>query len=131
MEDRVQEIQLLEARRQWYAAYIDGNVGLLDHIESDDFVLISEVGLLGKLDQLGSIAEAVAGDKWFARGSRAQDDILKLMPFGELVSIYGQGRVVGDARARPSLFFSELWQKLDGQWRVLSLHFTRVATQLP
>jgi hypothetical protein len=124
MEDTVHEHQLLETRRQWYAAYIDGNVGQLDHIESDNFVVINEIGLQGKLDQLGNIAEAVAADRWFARGSHAEDDIVELVPLGDLVSIYGQGRIVGDERARPGLYFSELWQKLDGQWRVLSLHFT-------
>lgn len=123
----MEESQLLETRRQWYAAYVDGNVGQLDHIESDDFVVICEAGLVGKLDQLGSIAEAVARDRWFSRGSRAEDEVVKLLPFGDLVSIFGQGRVVGDVRARPPLFFSELWQKLDGQWRVLSLHFTVAA----
>ncbi len=129
MEDKVDENLLLETRRQWYAAYIDGNVGQLDHIESDDFVVIDEAGLQGKLDQLGSIAEAVAADQWFARGSRAEDDIVKLVPYGDLVSIYGQGRIVGDERARPGLYFSELWQKLDRQWRVVSLHFTTTSAQ--
>ncbi|MGR2738104.1 nuclear transport factor 2 family protein [Billgrantia sp. Q4P2] len=120
--------KLLETRRQWYAAYIDGNVGQLDHIELDDFVLIDETGLEGKLDQLGGIAEAVAADRWFARGSHAEDIILRLVPLGDAVSIHGQGRIVDDAGIRPSLYFSELWQKENGEWRVLSLHFTHAAT---
>ncbi|MFQ3786417.1 nuclear transport factor 2 family protein [Halomonas sp. A29] len=127
MEDTVHE-KLLETRRQWYAAYLDGNVGQLDHIELDDFVLIDETGLQGKLDQLGGIAEAVATDQWFARGSHAEDIILKLVPFGDAVSIHGQGRIVDDARLRPGLYFSELWQKEDGEWRVMSLHLTHATT---
>lgn len=120
--------KLLETRRQWYAAYVAGNVGLLDHIQHDDFILIDETGLQGKLDQLGGIAEAVAANQWFARGSHAEDVILKLMPLGGAVSIYGQGRIVDDVRGRPSLYFSELWQKENGEWRVLSLHYTHAAT---
>ncbi|MGR4069727.1 nuclear transport factor 2 family protein [Halomonas sp. LR3S48] len=126
MEDTVHE-KLLETRRQWYAAYVEGNVGQLDHIELDDFVLIDETGLQGKLDQLGGIADAVAADRWFARGSHAVDSILKLVPLGDVVSIHGQGRVVDDVRIRPSLYFSELWQKVSGEWRVLSLHFSLAA----
>ncbi|MGQ4878555.1 nuclear transport factor 2 family protein [Billgrantia sp. LNSP4103-1] len=122
------ETLLLETRRQWYAAYIEGNVGRLDHIESDDLVVINEAGLQGKLDQLGNIAEAVAADQWFSRGCRAEDDVVKLLPYGNLVSIHGQGRIVGDGLARPGLYFSELWQKLDGQWSVVSLHFTTATT---
>ncbi|WP_111413038.1 nuclear transport factor 2 family protein [Billgrantia lactosivorans] len=127
MEGTVHE-KLLETRRQWYAAYIDGNVGRLDHLQRDDFVLIDETGLRGKLDQLGGIAEAVAADRWFARHSQAEDLILKLVPLGEAVSVYGHGRIVDGDRARFSLNFSELWQQEDGEWRVRSLHFTRTAT---
>ncbi|MBA2781025.1 nuclear transport factor 2 family protein [Billgrantia kenyensis] len=125
MEKTVQE-RLIETRRQWYAAYIGGNVGQLDHIESDDFVVINEAGLQGKLDQLGSIAEAVAHDRWFGRGSRVEDEIVKSVPLGEVVSIHGQGRIVDDSRESSEVYFSELWRKVDGQWRVLALHFTRV-----
>lgn len=124
MEGMVDDNLLLETRRQWYAAYIDGNVGRLDLIESDEFVVINEAGLQGKLDQLGSIAEAVAADRWFARGSRTEDTVVNLVHYGDLVSIHGQGRIVDDQRVRPVLYFSELWQKLDRQWRVVSLHFT-------
>lgn len=120
--------KLLETRRQWYAAYIDGNVGRLDHIELDEFVLIDETGLQGKLDQLGGIADAVAADQWFARGSQADDLVLKLVPLGDIVSVYGQGRIVDDDRTRYSLNFSELWQKENGEWRVLSLHFSKATT---
>nr|WP_267957773.1 nuclear transport factor 2 family protein [Halomonas zhangzhouensis] len=119
---------MLETRRQWYAAYIDGNVGRLDHIESDGFMVINAAGLQGKLDQLGSIAEAVAAGQWFARGSRAEDAILKVLALGNVVSIYGQGRIVGDERSRPWLHFSELWHKEDGEWRVLTLHFTMASS---
>ncbi|MCE8033193.1 MAG: nuclear transport factor 2 family protein [Halomonas sp.] len=116
--------KLLETRRQWYAAYIEGNVGQLDHIESDDFVLINEAGLQGKLDQLGNIAEAVAAGQWFARGSRAEDVTLRVLPLDDVVSIYGQGRIAEHDRSRPWLHFSELWCKENGEWRVLTLHFT-------
>ncbi|QTP53792.1 nuclear transport factor 2 family protein [Billgrantia sulfidoxydans] len=127
MEDTVHE-RLLETRRQWYAAYIDGNVGQLDHVQLDDFVLIDEAGLRGKLDQLGGIAEAVAADQWFARGSRAEDLVLKLVPLGEAVVVYGQVRILDEGRVRYHLNFSELWQKENGEWRVRSLHFTPAAT---
>ncbi|MDX5377804.1 MAG: nuclear transport factor 2 family protein [Halomonas sp.] len=127
MEDMVHE-KLLETRRQWYAAYVDGNVGRMDHIQLDDFVLIDEAGLRGKLDQLGEIAEAVAADRWFGRRSQAEDLVLELMPLGDVVSIYGEGRIVEDDRVRYRLNFSELWQRKNGEWRVRSLHFTKSAS---
>lgn len=116
--------KLLEARRQWYAAYLEGNVGQLDHFESDAFAVIGEAGLQGKLDQLGSIAEAVSADLWFARGSRAEDMLLKMTPLGEAVSFYGQCRIIGDDRVQSGFYFSELWHKEGAQWRVLFFHFS-------
>ncbi|WP_197038275.1 nuclear transport factor 2 family protein [Billgrantia saliphila] len=116
--------RLLETRQQWYAAYLDGNVGLMDEIECDDFIVVNERGLQGKMDQLGYVADAVGSNRWYARGSRAEDLTLKLVPLGDVVSIHGMGQVVGDVKQRAPLFFSELWRKIDGHWQVLSLHYT-------
>ncbi|KAA0011948.1 nuclear transport factor 2 family protein [Billgrantia pellis] len=119
--------RLLETRQQWYAAYLDGNVGLMDQIECDDFIVVNDHGLQEKMDQLGYVADAVGANRWYARGSRAEDITLKLVPLGDVVSIHGMGQVVGDVKQRAPLFYSELWRKIDGHWRVLSLHYTRSA----
>lgn len=120
--------QLIEAREKWYSAFIAGDIGAMSEFETESFIVINDFGAQNKKEQLLNISKALADGRWFTPGSRTEDISLEALPLGDFVFIHGQGRTVSENKAAPVILFSELWQKTEGQWRVINLHYTTCRT---
>ena len=116
--------QLLRTRKKWYSAFIAGDVGTMHEIEAESFTVINDFGAQNKNEQLNNISKAVDGGHWFAPGSRTEDLSLEILHLGNFSFIHGQGLTIFKNNKTPAIFFSELWQNIDGQWRVINLHYT-------
>ncbi|MDX5993492.1 nuclear transport factor 2 family protein [Ectopseudomonas alcaliphila] len=116
--------QLLRTREKWYSAFIAGDVATMHEIETESFTVINDFGVQNKIEQLNNISKSVDGGRWFAPESRTEDLSLEILNLGNFAFIHGQGLTISKNNKTPEIFFSELWQNVDGQWRVINLHYT-------
>lgn len=109
-------------REEWYEAYYDGDVNVLDRLETDDFVVIPPAGLPETTQRCyADIAERARTGQWFPSGTTRGPEQAEYRLLGDDAAVvYGR---VGRAEQGGVTAFTEVWVRRQGQWRVAHLHF--------
>lgn len=117
-------IDLLNTRENWYAAFFAGDTDFMASVEADSFCVVHASGVQSKWEQLHGISRAVQAEQWFPSNACKQDATLSLQNHGEFVVVSGQSHTLIDNEKLASVFFSELWRKQEQDWQVMHLHYT-------
>jgi hypothetical protein len=117
-------IDLLNTRENWYAAFFAGDTDFMASVEADSFCVVHASGVQSKWEQLHGISRAMQADRWFPSNACKQDASLSLQNHGEFVVVSGQSHTLIDEERLGSVYFSELWRKQAQDWQVMHLHYT-------
>lgn len=119
--------EILATRALWKQAYLDGDLMMLDQLEIESFHVTTDCGPKSKKQQLSSIPKAIAENRYFPDHSRYCDDDIDIYVVGAMALVRGVGRVVTPDGARPPIAFTEIWERIGTEWKVVHLHFGRIA----
>ena len=120
-------LNLLNTREDWYAAFFAGDTDFMATVQADSFCVVHGNGMQSKWEQLHGISRAVQADIWFPDTAFKQDASLSLQYHGDFAVVSGQSQTLIDDTPHSSVFFSELWRKTSSEWQLMHLHFTPVS----
>ena len=120
-------LNLLNTREDWYAAFFSGDTDFMSSVQADSFNVVHASGVQSKWEQLHGISLAVQADLWFPDTAHKQDASLSLQYHGEFAVVSGQSQTLIGDLLLSSVFFSELWHKTPHEWQLMHLHFTPVS----
>lgn len=118
------EQQILDAHKNWFAAFDRGDVNAIDAMETSDFVLVNGDRIVTKQQQLENIRTGYGGGVDMTRVVGVHSFSL----IGDVALItglqYSSSQAGGD-----SIIFTEVWLQDDGRWKLRSAHFSPVADE--
>jgi hypothetical protein len=125
-EDQVEAEGLRATERERLRALVAGDLGRATQLHADDFQLINPLGgVLSKQQYLGGIGSGQLKYLFWEPGSiavRVYGDIAAIRYASEL-EVVVQGRHI----PRQRYWHTDLYERRDGQWRVVWSHATAAA----
>jgi len=118
------EQQILDAHKNWFAAFDRGDVNAIDAMETSDFVLVNGDRIVTKQQQLENIRTGYGGGVDMTRVVGVHS--FSLIGNAALITglQYSSSQAGGD-----SILFTEVWVQEDGRWKLRSAHFSPVADE--
>jgi ketosteroid isomerase-like protein/quercetin dioxygenase-like cupin family protein len=116
---------ILQMEREWAAALVAADIGKIDNIVADDWVLTDPMGQ--RVSRKDANEELRSGALKF--DSTTHSD-LKVSVYGDTAVVSGRSKDKGTYKGMDiggDYAFTDVFVKRDGRWRAVSTHVTRVA----
>ncbi|WP_339141994.1 nuclear transport factor 2 family protein [Pseudoalteromonas galatheae] len=114
--------EIRKIREAWLQAYLDGNTVTLEQIESENFSIVSGQGVESNPARLKNIATRKLNGKWFGPFTSFQNSQMEYQQLGPVTTVTGFCQIIGKDRIIRSSYTSEVWQKINGKWRIILAH---------
>ncbi len=105
-------------------AMINSDTGVLEALESDDLAFVNHFGqLVSKSDDIASHKQGgfkLSDIRFVSQSIRDLGDIAVVVTEAEI------GGVLGGANLAERLMYTRIWQKTDGEWRLIGGQATRI-----
>ncbi|HWW01895.1 MAG TPA: nuclear transport factor 2 family protein [Candidatus Acidoferrum sp.] len=122
--DKDVQAQILKIEHSWAAAEVKNDLAAIDKIEADDFIIIDPTGKISTKAE--DMANMKSGDLKFESMDLKES---KVRLYGEIAIVTGRSNVKGkfkDQDISGTYSFTDVFAKVEGQWRAVSSHITRV-----
>jgi hypothetical protein len=108
---------------QAIAAYFRGDTATLRRLEADDFIVIGDEGnAFSTQGRYESIDQQVKDGRWYPGGATRTNETRTIRVFAPTAIVHGIA-LVATQDSQERVAFSEVWNKRNGAWRFVHLHF--------
>ncbi|RQS76868.1 DUF4440 domain-containing protein [Burkholderia sp. Bp8963] len=115
------KFDLMQMRDVWIDAYIDGDIELMNYVESPQFFVKHGGAMTTKQQRVARMRAHAAEQALRMSGVRYEDETRHVSEQGEWATVSGIGVMRKSEMIRARYTFLELWVINDGRWQIAAL----------